>query len=369
MQTIPNERRTLLVINDAVDSRKLIHNALSDIYKVEHANNSAHALNIAQSDNPPDLILLDVTMSDMDGYEVCRRLKETPKTQNIPVIFVMTESNPADEEKGFALGAVDFITKPISPPIVKARVKTHLALKDSRHSSFQSQIKQSVANVVIKDIFQEYSSHTLQDVSIFAIASLAEPHEYNTGNHIRRTQQYVKVLAENLLSQSLAPALLTPSDIALLYKSAPLHDIGKLHLPPDILKKTGQLTADDFNTMKQHTILGCNAIDQAEKICGVDGRFLRFAKEIALSHHERWDGSGYPQGLKENEIPLSARLMALADVYDALISHKTDKIAVSHAEAIDIIYAGKNNLFDPDIVDSFMKIEKTIQSITAHYSD
>ncbi len=361
-------KQTLLVIENTTENFALINKTLQNTYLIEHASDSKKGLKLALSDNPPDLILLDTALPDMDGYEVCRRLKEQPETQNIPVIFIAAESSPAEEEKGLALGAVDYITKPLSPPIVKNRVKTHLAIKDSIETiHHRIYIKQSTANDAIQDIFHGYSSYTLKDESILAIASLAESYDSDITNHLRRTQHYVKAMAEQLISKVRDPLSLTPSDIALLYKSVPLHDIGKLYLPTEILQKKAGYTESEFNTMRRHTILGLHAIEQAEKVCGIDGQYLHFAKEIALSHHERWDGSGYPNGLKEKDIPLSARLMAVADVYDAIISKKTYSDSLSHEEAINIIKARKNNLFDPEIIDAFVAIEQEINAIAARY--
>ena len=361
-------KQTLLVIENTTENFALINKTLQNTYLIEHASDSKKGLKLALSDTPPDLILLNTALPDMDGYEVCRRLKEQPETQNIPVIFIAAESSPAEEEKGLALGAVDYITKPLSPPIVKNRVKTHLAIKDSIETiHHRIYIKQSTANDAIQDIFHGYSSYTLKDESILAIASLAESYDSDITNHLRRTQHYVKAMAEQLISKVRDPLSLTPSDIALLYKSVPLHDIGKLYLPTEILQKKAGYTESEFNTMRRHTILGLHAIEQAEKVCGIDGQYLHFAKEIALSHHERWDGSGYPNGLKEKDIPLSARLMAVADVYDAIISKKTYSDSLSHEEAINIIYAGKNNLFDPEIIDAFVAIEQEINAIAARY--
>ena len=292
----------------------------------------------------------------MDGYEVCRRLKEQPETQNIPVIFIAAESSPAEEEKGLALGAVDYITKPLSPPIVKNRVKTHLAIKDSIETiHHRIYIKQSTANDAIQDIFHGYSSYTLKDESILAIASLAESYDSDITNHLRRTQHYVKAMAEQLISKVRDPLSLTPSDIALLYKSVPLHDIGKLYLPTEILQKKAGYTESEFNTMRRHTILGLHAIEQAEKVCGIDGQYLHFAKEIALSHHERWDGSGYPKGLAERDICLEARILAVADCYDAMTQGRPYRKEMSQTEAVAELKYQAGRQYDPMIVRIFVE--------------
>lgn len=371
MQHTENTKPVLLVIDDVTDNLMLMNEALRDDYQVQHAESSKDGLRIAFSDNPPDLIFIDVAIPETDGYEICRCLKETPSTKHIPVIFVTAEINSTNEEKGFALGAVDFITKPISPSIVRARVKTHLALKKSTDLSLRKNdpLIQLFTNEVIEDILHYHSSHTLQDVSILAIASLAETNDHNTGNHICRTQNYVKTLAERLQHHPRFAAVLTPANIALLYKSAALHDIGKIHIPQEILNKKGRLSEEEFIVMKQHTTLGRDALNEAGRLCSIDNDFLQFAKEMAHSHHERWDGSGYPLGLTGDEIPISARLMAVADVYDALISQKQYKAAMSHDEAVDIVCAGSGSLFEPEIIDAFIHVQSTFKAIAMRFPD
>ena len=200
-----------------------------------------------------------------------------------------------------------------------------------------------------------------------AMASLAETRDNETGGHIRRTQTYVKALAERLQFHTHFAALLTEENIDLLYKSAPLHDIGKVGIPDSILLKPGALTAEEFETMKQHTTLGLDAIVQAENQCGMRVDFLQFAKQIAYSHHERWDGKGYPQGLAGEAIPLPARLMAIADVYDALINKRVYKPPFSHEEAVAIMAAGRGTQFDPEVLDAFIDIEGVFRTIAARF--
>jgi putative two-component system response regulator len=369
MQQNEHDKRTLLVIDDIADNLMLMNEILRDNYKVKGANSGERGLRIAFSDTPPDLILLDVMMPDMDGFEVCRRLKAMPQTEHIPIIFVTAKSDTVDEEKGLALGAVDYIVKPISPPIVKTRVKTHLALKDAADflRSKNDYLKQEVERRTAEIIRQSQELHAMQDVTIMAMASLAETRDNETGGHIRRTQTYVKALAERLQSHAHFAALLTEENIDLLYKSAPLHDIGKVGIPDSILLKPGSLTAEEFELMKQHTTLGLDAIVQAENQCGMRVDFLQFAKQIAHSHHERWDGTGYPQGLAGDAIPLPARLMAIADVYDALINKRVYKPPFSHEEAVAIIAAGRGTQFDPEVLDAFIDIEGVFRSIAARF--
>ena len=316
---------TVLVVDDTPENLTLMGALLRDHFMVKVANNGEKALKIAMSDTPPDLVLLDIMMPGLDGYEVCRRLKATAATRDIPVIFLTARSDPDDERMGLALGAVDYITKPISPPILLARVNTHLALKAT--ADF---LRDKSAYLEREVALRTLEVQAIQDVTIMAMTSLAETRDNETGNHIRRTQLYVKALAERLRNHPRFEAVLNERMIELLYKSAPLHDIGKIGIPDSILLKPGKLTVEEFEVMKTHTTLGRKAIEDAERRLGMRVAFLSVSKEIAYSHQEKWDGSGYPQGLAGDQIPVSARLMAVADVYDALINKRVYKAAFSH---------------------------------------
>ena len=355
---------TVLVVDDTPDNLTLMGSLLRDHYLVKVANHGEKALKIAQSGTPPDLILLDVMMPDMDGYEVCRRLKTLPATRDIPVIFLTARSDPNDESLGFTLGAVDYIAKPISPPLLLARVNTHLALKAT--ADF---LRDKSAYLEREVAMRTLEVQAIEDVTIMAMTSLAETRDNETGNHIRRTQLYVKTLAERLRHHPRFEAVLTDRMIELLYKSAPLHDIGKIGIPDNILLKPGKLTVEEFEVIKTHTTLGREAIEKAERRLGMRVAFLSVSKEIAYSHQEKWDGSGYPLGLKGDEIPVSARLMAVADVYDALISKRVYKPAFSHDQACTTIVRGKGTHFDPDMVDAFVELAEDFRSIASKYPD
>lgn len=361
---VQSPRPIVLVVDDTPDNLSLMSSLLKPTYQVKLANNGAKALQVAQSDNPPDLILLDIMMPDMDGYEVCQALKADARTRDIPVIFLTAKVEIEDEQKGLELGAVDYITKPISPPIVLARVETHLSLK--RASDFLRD-KNAYLESEVQRRAQEITA--IQDVTILAMASLAETRDPETGNHIRRTQNYVKALALHLRDDPRYRETLTDSYIDLLYKSAPLHDIGKVGIPDRILLKPGRFTPDEFELMKTHTTLGFKAIQHAESALGTPVAFLEMAKEIALYHQEKWDGSGYPEGLSGEAIPLSARLMALADVYDALISRRVYKEGMPHEKAVGIIIDGRGSHFAPDLVDVFMAIEDQFREIAQRFAD
>jgi putative two-component system response regulator len=358
------QKPTVLVVDDTPDNLSLVSSLLRDDYVVRVANNGEKALRIAASEQAPDLILLDIMMPGMDGYEVCRRLKEDPRSRDIRVIFLTAKSEVEDERKGFKLGAVDYITKPISPPILQERIKTHLALKAAADFLRDKNIylEQEVARRT-----QELAA--IQDVTILAMASLAETRDSDTGNHIRRTQFYVKALARQLQHHPRFKHYLTDANIDMLFKSAPLHDIGKVGIPDSILLKPGRFEPHEFEIMKRHTILGREAIEHAEKSLGIEVDFLRTAKEIAMSHQEKWDGSGYPEALKGDAIPISARLMALADVYDALISRRVYKEGMPHEKAVAIIVDGRGSHFDPDIVDAYLRIQDEFRAIAARFVD
>ena len=363
-ETLPLEKPTILVVDDTPENLTMMSFLLKDRYKVKVANHGQKALRIAASEPQPDLILLDIMMPEMDGYEVCRQLQQDPQTRNIPIIFLTAKSSVEDEEFGLGLGAVDYITKPISPPVVLARVKTHLSLKASADflRSKSDYLEQEVAKRT-----REISA--IQDVTILAMASLAETRDNETGNHIRRTQHYVKALAEALRQQPKFATVLDDHTIAMLFKSAPLHDIGKVGIPDRILLKPGRYEPEEFAIMQRHPLLGLQAIEHAEQSLGTSVDFLRVAKEIAYGHHEKWDGSGYPQGLVGEAIPLSARLMAVADVYDALISRRVYKEGMPHQQAAEIIAQGRGSHFDPDVVDAFFQIEQTFVAIAQRYLD
>ena len=359
-----NDRATVLVVDDTPDNLSLMSALLKNSYKVKVANHGDKALRIAASATPPDLILLDVMMPDIDGYEVCRRLKASPRTRDIPVVFLTARSEVEDEQKGLALGAVDYITKPISPPILMARVATQLSLKAS------ADFLRSQNDFLEAEVARRTSElEAIQDVTILAMASLAETRDSETGKHLLRTQRYVKALAEKLRPHPRFSNFLTDQNIKVLFKSAPLHDIGKVGIPDRILLKPGRFEPQEMEIMKNHTLLGRDAIQLAEDWLGKPVEFLTIAKEIALCHQERWDGSGNPGALAGDTIPASARLMAVADVYDALISRRVYKDRMTHEQATQIIVEGRGSHFDPDVVDAFVEIADEFRSIAQRYPD
>jgi len=362
MQPDAASHATVLIVDDTETNIDILVESLQDKYDICVAIDGETALELC--DNfLPDLILLDIMMPGIDGYEVCRRLKANPATADIPVIFLTAMDQVSNKTLGFQLGAVDYITKPFEILEVNARVKTHIELRDA-------QCKLKEHNELLEQRVEERTEELAltQDVTILCMATLAETRDHETGGHIQRTQNYVKVLAEKLAEQPLYRDELSPETINLIYKSAPLHDIGKVGVPDSILLKAGKLTPGEFEIMKKHTVYGRDAILAAESVLGSNS-FLQYAREIAYSHQEKWDGTGYPEGLSGQRIPLSGRLMALADVYDALISRRVYKEPYSHEDAVQKIIAGKGSHFDPMVVDAFIALQDAFRRIALEFAD
>jgi len=358
------EKPYLLVVDDVLNNIQLLISMLSPYYHVTATDNGVSALRLAAAYPQPDLILLDVVMPDMDGYEVCRRLKTDAATHDIPVMFLTANISSEDEYTGLALGAVDYLAKAPHPEILLAKIKVHLALKAHADSlRNKSHLLESQNDRL------QLALDSIRDAAIQAISSIARIRDTETGNHISRTQWYVRQLAIQLSTHPKFSAELTEQAIELMFKSAPLHDIGKVGIRDSILLKPGKLSAAEFEVMKTHTTLGREVIEHAEKQFGNHIDFLAVAKEIAYSHHERWDGTGYPLGLSGEAIPLCARIMAVADVYDALTSRRVYKEGMSHQEAAALIFQGKGTHFDPDVADAFWAIQDEFKAIAQGFTD
>jgi putative two-component system response regulator len=352
-----SKRSTVLIVDDAPENLHVLMEALKADHAVLAATDGERALRLVhQEGHRPDLVLLDVVMPGLDGYEICRRLKADPGTRDIPVVFVTVLGEDQNEEYGLSLGAIDYISKPFNPDLVRARVKNHLELK--RHRDHLETLAHERARELA----------LTQEATIELLASLAETRDPETGGHIRRTQNYVRALALRLRRHPARAMGLDAETVELLFKSAPLHDIGKVGVPDRILLKPGLLTAEEFEVMKRHAVHGHDAILSAERRLG-ENSFLRLAREIAYTHHEKWDGTGYPRGLAGLDIPLSGRLMALADVYDALISRRVYKPPFPHAQAVEIIRQGRGAHFDPVLVDAFLDIRDEFLEIARLHAD
>ncbi|MDX9993879.1 MAG: two-component system response regulator [Rhodocyclaceae bacterium] len=360
------DKPIVLVVDDVPENLMVLGELLHDDYRIRVANSGLRALEVAASEPRPDIILLDVMMPDLDGYGVLERLRTMPETSGIPVIFVTAADSEADEERGLALGAVDFIHKPVKPAIVRARVRTHLDLKAARDS-----LQTRNLNLETEVVRRIRENQMIQDVSMRALASLAETRDNETGNHIRRTQHYVELLAQELIDHARFAGLQADGIIDIIVKAAPLHDIGKVGIPDHILLKPGPLEPEEWRIMQTHTRLGADAIEAA--LIDEDDQaplaFLHVAMDIAYSHHEKWDGSGYPDRLRGDAIPLPARLMAVADVFDALISRRVYKPPMPFEQAAAIIREGRGAHFDPDIVDAFVRRFDDFVAIARRYTD
>ncbi len=351
-----SEKHKILVVDDTPDNIQILLETLKDEYAVVAATNGEKALRLASAEPRPSLILLDIMMPGMDGYEVCQRLKADETLAKIPVIFVTALSDEQDEKHGLDLGAVDYVTKPFRPSLVKARVRNHLELKLHR-DNLEALVRQRTRELTIT-----------QEVTIESMASLAEYRDPETGGHINRTKRYVRRLAQHLATKPQFAEYFDDETINLLFQSAPLHDLGKIGVRDHILLKPGKLEGEDWEEMKRHTIYGRDAIAATEKKLGRES-FLRFAKEIAHTHHERWDGMGYPQGLVGEAIPILGRLMAIADVYDALISRRCYKPPFPHERAVKIILEGEGTHFDPAMVAAFRELAEDFRQIAIKYAD
>jgi putative two-component system response regulator len=360
----PQAKPNLLIVDDAPENLVVLSELLAPHYRVLAATSGESCLRIANTQPTPDLILLDVMMPGMDGYTVLAHLRESPATREVPVIFVTALVDSESEEHGLELGAADYVTKPIRAAIVLARVRTQLEAKQAR-----DWLKNQNAVLEAEVARRMAENNLIQKASIRALAHLAETRDPETGNHIARTQGYVQRLATALAPHPRFSTLLTDYYIDQLARSAPLHDIGKVGIPDSILLKPGPLTPGEWDIMRTHSKMGSDAIELAELDIDATVDFFTLAKEIAHWHHEKWDGTGYPDRLAGDAIPASARLMAMADVFDALITPRPYKRAMPHADAREIIASESGKHFDPDVVDAFLANFDDFAAIATRYRD
>ncbi len=325
-----------------------LHAALLQDYRQREAYSGAEALRAAACEPQPDLILLDICMPDQSGLDVLDSLKASQALRHIPVILVTGRADAATEARGFALGAVDFIAKPIKAPLLRARVGTHIALKQAR-----DRLRLQNAGLEQEVMRRTEETTRFQGVTIRALAQLAEVRDADTGGHLQRTQGYVKLLVSLLRGHADYATQLNEQKAIRVIQAAPLHDIGKVGIPDAVLLKKSRLTEDEWQTMKTHAALGGDAIAAVAAELDEPDPLLEVAHAMTRWHHERWDGSGYPDGLAGTRIPLEARIMAMADVFDALISPRVYKPAFSFDEARDEILAMRGGAFEPDMCDLF----------------
>ena len=362
----PKSQKTILVVDDTPENLTVMGEILMPFYSVRVASSGQRALAVMKSSQRPDLVLLDVMMPEMNGYQVIDKIRSAPETADIPVIFVTALGSSEDETHGLDLGAVDYITKPYKPAIVLSRIRTQLELKEAR-----DRLKDQNSWLEAEVARRMRQNEMIRNVTTRALASLAEMRDNETGNHILRTKSYVNVLATELVKLDKYKLILTPDTIDKITNAAPLHDIGKIGTPDHILHKPGKHTPEEWEIMKQHAKNGADAIWRAiqneDDIEGLD--FLYKAMEIARGHHEKFDGTGYPEGLMGESIPISARIMALADVFDALISKRVYKPAFTIEQATEIILQGRGQHFDPIIVDAYLACKDEFIRIANRYAD
>lgn len=350
--------KKILIVDDSPEAIKVLCNALPKDYKVQVALSGEKAFRLLDiSQELPDLILLDVFMPGMDGYEVCKKLKKNERFKEIPVIYLSALTDIKDKVKAFEQGGVDYIEKPFQFEEVQARVDTHLKLR-----YFQRELEANNINLkqMVEEKVKEISE--LHTATIFAMAKLAESRDIDTGQHLERVQSFCGIIAEKLSLHPKYKDRINKNFIYVLQKVSPLHDIGKVGVRDVILLKPGKLTLEEFEEMKLHTYIGANTLkDVYQKYPG--NYFVKIGIEITISHHEKWDGSGYPNGLCGDEIPLSAQIMALADVYDALRSKRVYKEGYSKEKTREIIEEGSGKHFDPLIVDVFLELEQELDRL------
>jgi putative two-component system response regulator len=334
---------TILVVDDTPTNISVLMEILRGDYRVLAATNGAQALKIARGNPSPDLILLDVMMPEMSGHEVCQRLKAESSTRMIPVIFVTAMNQVEDEAQGFALGAVDYITKPVSPPIVKARVRTHLALYD-QNRELERMVRERTAEL----------RHTRLEI-IKRLGRAGEFRDNETGMHVIRVAHYCRLLG--------AAVRMNEEDVDLLFHAAPMHDIGKIGIRDNVLLKPDKLDDEEIKVMREHVPFGGEIIGEHS-----DG-LLSMARLIVLTHHEKWDGTGYHRGLKGEEIPLVGRITSIADVFDALTSVRPYKRAWPVADAVTWIQREAGRSFDPELVQKFGDLLPQILAVREQYSD
>jgi len=342
-------KKTIFVVDDNDTNLSMANEALKDQYRVLTLPSAAKMFSFIEKIKP-DLILLDIEMPEMDGFEALRRLKDNEKQSDIPVIFLTGMIDASVEARGFQLGVIDFITKPFSAPVLVNRIKTHLNI-DELIRERTSQLQQKTVQL-----------QNLQSGIVFVLSDMVENRDQVTGGHVERTTTYIKILIEAMMARGIYADKIREMDLELVTSSARLHDVGKISISDAILNKPGKLTDEEFEIMKTHPAEGERIIDQIVSRTE-DVEFLRSAKLFAGYHHERWDGKGYPRGLEGANIPLQGRIMAIVDVYDALVSERPYKKPLTHEEAVCIIRESAGKQFDPSIVDVFYEVRDQFEAV------
>ncbi|MBP5607065.1 MAG: response regulator [Lachnospiraceae bacterium] len=342
-----NQKKKILMVDDVALNHATARSVLEDTYDLYEAYSGKEAFELLK-ELGPDLILLDVVMPEMNGMEVLVKLKSIPAYKNIPVIFLTADTSPEAEVEGFKLGIVDYITKPFVPMVMKKRIETQIDLAQYRND-LEARVEQK-----IEEMEQMY------DLMTVSFAGLVESRDGVTGVHLKNTSLYFSVFISHLKSVAKYKEYLPPTVVKKACRSAPLHDVGKIAIRDSVLQKPSSLSDAEFDSMKFHSVIGGELFDYLEKRIP-DPEFAAIASQIARSHHERWDGKGYPDGLKGEEIPLLARVMALVDVYDAMTSKRPYKEPISHEKTMTFIAANSGTQFDPDLVKEFINISNVIK--------
>ena len=357
-----NIKSLIFLVDDNPANLKIGKNVLSEKYRVATAPSAEKMFGLLKN-NYPAMILLDVDMPDMNGYEAIKILKSNPQTKNIPVIFLTAKTESMAELKGLSLGAIDYVIKPFLPDLLLKRIEVHLLVEIQRKTMKVQAAELQYFNDNLQQMVEAKTQSILelQNALLRTMAELVECRDDITGGHIERTQRGIKILLEEIEKHGVYPDEAKDWDVDLLLQSCQLHDVGKISIEDKILKKTGKLDDDEFSEMKNHTTFGEKIIGKIETMAK-ESEFLKYAKIFAASHHEKWDGSGYPEGLSGKDIPLLGRIMAIADVYDALVSDRPYKKAFAHEEAVKIIAEGKGKHFDPVLIDLFLGVSDKFNS-------
>lgn len=348
-------KRTILVVDDDRLNLMVAQKLLAEDYHVAAVNSGELALRYLEKNNP-DLVLLDIQMPEMDGFEVMRKMQQDERWRKIPVIFLTADRTAETEEECFKLGAVDYIGKPFVPAIMMQRIHRSIELEDYRRSL------EHMVELQLQRITQ------LQQDIIFSMANLIESRDGTTGEHVKRTSGYVNLLVEKMQERGLYKEMLTREYVDYLRKASPLHDIGKIAIPDAVLQKPGKLTKEEYEMIKIHAQEGGRLIrENMSRIA--EQEFVEVACDMAACHHEKWAGNGYPEGLKGEEIPLSARILAIADVFDALVSERQYKKGMPLEEAFAIMEYERGKSFEPELLDVFLAAEDELRQLMAEYAN
>jgi putative two-component system response regulator len=358
------DRKTIIMVDDDLTNLTIGSSALEKYYNVITLNSGARLLKILER-KTPDLILLDVDMPELNGYETIKMLKQNESYYDIPVIFLTAKNDATSEIEGLSLGAMDYIAKPFSPPLLIKRIELHLLVEFQKRELLSQKRSLEIFNENLLEMVSEKTKTVLelQNAIINTMSDLVECRDDITGGHIERTQNYLRILINALQNNENFSEVVSFMNIELVVQSAQLHDIGKLTIDDQILRKPGQLTPEEFEKIKEHAVSGEKIIERIEKKTSQKALFEQ-ARILALSHHEKWDGTGYPFGLKGEDIPFQGRLMAIADVYDALVSERPYKKPIPHSRAVEIIKDDSGTRFDPALVEVFLSVAEEFAKVS-----